>query len=29
MTGNYAGKTYTFEKKNNVWKLTMIGEWTS
>ena len=29
MTGEQAGESYTFEKKNGTWKLTSIGFWTS
>jgi len=28
-TGSAAGASYSFEKKNGAWKLTMIGMWTS
>jgi hypothetical protein len=27
--GSSAGATYTFEKKNGTWELTMVGEWMS
>ena len=29
MTGDQAGNSYTFEKKNGAWKLTSLSEWIS